>query len=453
MAGRWLLVFIISVFLTAPVCAASEPPIITAAKNGQADVVQRLVQSGANLKVTNERGSTDLHFAALKGHTRIVGMLLDAGLDKERFNKPGFTPLMLAAIGSHHETIKLLLNRGANIEAKSMRLGFTALILAAQHGKAPSLQLLIEKGAHVNAQSKDNVTAIYMAAIQGRPNVIPILAKAGAKVNAKISIKVRNQRKNFRFKYLKKPHTPLQRAFDVYLKPHKNNKARVRYEDTITALLENGADPRKRLITGSPNTLLATAISLGHFDWVAAMLKAGADVDRPKSKGIMTPLMTAAHLNKANIARLLLESGANVNAVVGNQKYRFTALYYAASKGYRNMIRLLLNAGAGRVIPMKARQLVEKSNRIFKNARMTKKKFKEGFHALLAAANIAPDYADVHYNKSLYAELVKSYGNAYKSLARYYLLKPNAPDRAFVEKKLKYFQVNMKAQARQKKRR
>lgn len=61
------------------------------------------------------------------------------------------------------------------------------------------------------------------------------------------------------------------------------------------------------------------------------------------SLGDSTPLMEAASGGYADIVKLLIEHGANVNAKssVGN-----TALTYACCGGYEDVVKILLDAGA-----------------------------------------------------------------------------------------------------------
>ncbi len=61
------------------------------------------------------------------------------------------------------------------------------------------------------------------------------------------------------------------------------------------------------------------------------------------SPGDSTPLMEAASGGYSDIVKLLIDHGANVNAKssVGN-----TALTYACCGGYEEVVRILLEAGA-----------------------------------------------------------------------------------------------------------
>ncbi len=65
-------------------------------------------------------------------------------------------------------------------------------------------------------------------------------------------------------------------------------------------------------------------IRTGNYEAVAAMIKSGQNVNK-KSTGL-TPLMFAARYNRAEIAKLLIDNGAKLNA---RSERGFTALKWA----------------------------------------------------------------------------------------------------------------------------
>jgi ankyrin repeat protein len=76
----------------------------------------------------------------------------------------------------------------------------------------------------------------------------------------------------------------------------------------------------------------------------AALLDAGAEVNaRAKNKFDNTPLQVSLLTSSRNAARLLVDRGADVNA---RQAEGVTALHEAAQSGDREIIRMLLAAGA-----------------------------------------------------------------------------------------------------------
>ncbi len=113
----------------------------------------------------------------------------------------------------------------------------------------------------------------------------------------------------------------------------------------LLALLEQGADPNTAAGFGKL-TALHWAASFDRLVAVRALLKAGADPNRAGIAGA-TPLMRA---NSAEVARLLLAAGADVNAVTDPNKAGIpagsTALMAAVREGLAEVVEVLLSAHA-----------------------------------------------------------------------------------------------------------
>ena len=87
--------------------------IIIAATRATKNVVQLLLDRGADCDTVNNWGKTPLYFAALYDRLDVVKVLLDAGADPNKAANDGGTPLYYAARNSL-EMVKLLINCGAN---------------------------------------------------------------------------------------------------------------------------------------------------------------------------------------------------------------------------------------------------------------------------------------------------------------------------------------------------
>jgi uncharacterized protein len=146
--------------------------------------------------------------------------------------------------------------------------------------------------------------------------------------------------------------------------------------ETARYFLESGISPNSTSTYGN-FTALATAIRGGDPEIVKLLLEAGADVDAPSGFLNSSPLIDACSLRppRPEIVTILLDAGAEVNYRDGiNQStalmavkdpeiasmlieagaevnhadsYGMTALSWAAADGYREVIPLFLEAGAG----------------------------------------------------------------------------------------------------------
>jgi len=92
-------------------------------------------------------------------------------------------------------------------------------------------------------------------------------------------------------------------------------------------------------------TALHLACANGHKDVAELLLENGADVNA-ENKGGHTPLHIATRSTQCHedIVQLLIDRGANINSKTKRQSN--TALHYAVQNGYKAVVRVLIDAGA-----------------------------------------------------------------------------------------------------------
>ena len=112
-----------------------------ASKEGHVELVEMLLNNGANVNAKNSYGVTALHIASREGHTDIVAMLLEKGADVNAKSDGGYTALISASESGHTETVAMLLEKGADVNAKT-NWGDTALIQASYYGHTEIVKLL-----------------------------------------------------------------------------------------------------------------------------------------------------------------------------------------------------------------------------------------------------------------------------------------------------------------------
>ena len=131
-------------------------PLLITAMNGSADVARLLVERGANLntRLVSRFGYDDAVFpgdnalfvATSYNHTNVVEVLLNAGADVQSTDPFGESPLHIAAMHDHADTAKLLISRGANIMALN-KYNLTPLHIVAIYGNPEVTTLLLRSGA------------------------------------------------------------------------------------------------------------------------------------------------------------------------------------------------------------------------------------------------------------------------------------------------------------------
>jgi ankyrin repeat protein len=159
-----------------------------------------LLDRGAEVDARAASGRTPLLVAAAtNGTVETVRLLLAKGADVNAADSTGVTPLLAASSVDDPEVARLLLEHGANVAVRAaVPQSSTPLMAAAYNGNIELVRLFLARDRDVNVFSGDRgvtvkqgvvqfarVTALHMAAVGGRPDVVDLLLRAGADVNAK----------------------------------------------------------------------------------------------------------------------------------------------------------------------------------------------------------------------------------------------------------------------------
>ena len=139
---------------------------------------------------TESNHDTPLTLACQGGHTELVQLLVERGADLEHRDKKGFTPLILSATGGFAEICEILLDAGAIIEAQSDRTKDTPLSLACSGGKKEVVELLLSRDAKKEHRNVSDYTPLSLAASGGYIDIMKILLDAGAEINSRTASKV-----------------------------------------------------------------------------------------------------------------------------------------------------------------------------------------------------------------------------------------------------------------------
>ncbi len=136
------------------------PLLVAAAKDGHIGMIKWLVEKE---KVKPEALRASLEAASGEGKQEIVEFLLDRGADINAADNNGRTPLMAAAIRGRHDIVKVLTAWGADVNAQDAD-GATALMDAAWAGNPQVVELLLSKGARIPDKHIYGGTAEMMSA-------------------------------------------------------------------------------------------------------------------------------------------------------------------------------------------------------------------------------------------------------------------------------------------------
>ncbi len=147
------------------------------------ELVEYLIQNGADIKARSDSQWTPLHNQAYRGHLDSVELLLQHGADIEAKTSFGHTPLLSSIRWDRIEVTKFLIDKGANINPTT-ELGRTPLIISAVEGNPELARLFLDNDADISL--KDNNykrTALHFAALYGQLDIVDALVKKGANVN------------------------------------------------------------------------------------------------------------------------------------------------------------------------------------------------------------------------------------------------------------------------------
>jgi ankyrin repeat protein len=316
--GLWIAGLVL-VFASRAAMAADS--LLAAAESGDRAAALRLLDEGADARMRGADGTSALMWAAYHGDVELTERLIEAGADVSARNEFGTSALAEASIIGAAPVIEALLRAGADPNADNPE-GETALMAVARTGNLAAAELLLGAGADVNAREKwGGQTALMWAAAQSQPEMVELLATHDADVDARGTIR------QWERKVITEPRpkdmnkggfTPLLYA------------AREACIECARYLLEAGADPD--LADPERVTPLNLALLNLHFDFAAFMIEAGADVDKwdlfgrtplymaadvstlpTKGNGAMSVIPSMDEHSAFDIAKMLLEAGANPN--------------------------------------------------------------------------------------------------------------------------------------------
>jgi ankyrin repeat protein len=212
---------------------------------------------------------------------------------------------------------KQLLKAGADANGLTER-GVSPLSLAIANGNAAMVGLLLKAGAHPDQTEPSGETQLMMAAQVGVLPVVEQLLGAGAAVDTR--------------------ETAFGQTALMFA-------ARAGHADIVAALLARGAQVNVATRVGATPAFVAPN-SVPGFGFGVGIIRGGVPADRGRREptpGGMTPLHYAARHNHVEVAKLLVQAGANVNAREAND---ISPLLMAISNNNMAVAQYLLTQGA-----------------------------------------------------------------------------------------------------------
>jgi len=368
-----------------------------AAKGGRNDIILLLLQHGFPIEGRTglkHNGLTVLEMAARDGRTETVALLLEKGAlpDPKRPNKSKyFSALYMAAYDGYIDVVRLLLQHGADISGKDKDV-LNPILPAIFSNNDEVVKFLLEHGAVLRLDNQNKNTLLHYAVSQNNETIVRLLLEKGAAVNAVNSI---GRTPLHYLYYWRKDHpeiTKLLLEYGADVNIISNDKSTPlhyaafnRFHQSAVLLLKKGAevhytDDRNRTplalaieqgayLVGNEILVLHLAAQKGDHETFARLLKLYPQLINSRDLDGKTPLHVAAAADRLEIAKLLLDNGADLNlessfkstplvhGIVGQllvpnigrikRSYDIkTALAFAVRNQHEQMAQLLKSRGA-----------------------------------------------------------------------------------------------------------
>jgi bla regulator protein BlaR1 len=246
--------------------------LIEACAQGKVEDARKLLDAGVNVngRTSKEDSWTPLTRASAADKPEVVKLLLERGADPNIAKHPGwdYTPLCLA---ESVEVCQMLKDGGANVHATLFKRDTSILTYVAMFNGAKVVQWFLDQGLDPKMIGDNDQTLLFEVK---DAETAEILLKAGVDPNRPDEF----------------GNVPLQNA---------------RNGEVVRALIKGGAK-----LTGFKLPLIPGMIQMSQGDAVKAVLESGVKID---PKDLQKALITAAHMDRDESAKALIEAGANPN--------------------------------------------------------------------------------------------------------------------------------------------
>jgi ankyrin repeat protein len=300
-----------------------------------ASLVERLTKTPSGVQsVETLREIIGLLPIPAEGHLDIVKVLLVNGADPNTASQPAH---ILAAARGYLEVVKALIEAGANVDACEKKSKVTALFAAAKSGHLDMVKYLLSSGASISVRTAQGDTLLIAAAISGNTEIIKLLLEAGADIDDES-----DDGSNALCFAVDRGHVEAVRAL-LAAKPSgaKAMKPLLTavvhgHVEIVKILLDNGANPNET--NNSDENALLLAINRSHFGVAAALIAAGADVN--KTSRITSAIHLACDKGNLEMVKLVVGAGAHIDQ---QNTSRDTPLGMAAYRGHLELCRYLVS--------------------------------------------------------------------------------------------------------------
>jgi uncharacterized protein len=334
-----------------------ETPLMTAARVGSLASVKVLLARGAAVDAKDERrGQTALMWAAAEGHADVVQTLVELGADVHLRLSSGFTPLLFAIREGRSGVVRVLLKAGSDVNetvpmdrkrgygGKLPPAGASPLLLAVTNAHFQLAAELLDAGANPNADLT-GYTVLHAITSVRKPGVgdnDPAPEGSGAMTSLELVKKLVAAGANVNARMTRRANLTNTRLHELGATPFMlaGQTADAELLKTLAAL---GADTK--LTNADNSTPLMAAAGLATrspgedagtepevLEALQVLLDLGADINAVDNNG-ETAMHAAAYKNLPGVVKFLAAKGARIDLWNRDDKFGWTPL--AIAVGYR----------------------------------------------------------------------------------------------------------------------
>ena len=318
--------------------------------------IKQLMEEGVSADIENHEGKTALQIILyivnyLDGREDIVEYLINQGANIHIVGEFNVTLLHNAVANNSMELVKLLLEKGIDTSVKTDIVGQTAIFNA---GTVEMLKFLVELPDFSYQDRDEGGNTLLHSAVKLKP--YPVLIEY---LSNHIGINAKNNKGNTALmevvNSLGSSAEEVEVVVNTLLANHGDVNAvdengrtvfmrTLRNKDLNVSLLdkfvESGADLQHKDNLGL-SALHFTAAS--NLEYMKFLVDKGADLNQVSGEGEQTPLIIAAEYNRPETVKYLLEHKVKLNEKDARGK---TALNYALEGDFSHIVMLLNELGA-----------------------------------------------------------------------------------------------------------